>query len=138
MQTISLRRQVTIVAIITDEFRQQATSELQAALKQTDEESQAMEFQAKRALVDMEKRGAPVADLDMVKAQIDEQRQRLRSQKGELLNKLELVSKMQLGEEFIQGQVENFVDVSVGDNLYAKLSNPQIIVKNGLVQEIRG
>jgi hypothetical protein len=138
MQTISLRRQVTIVAIITDEFRQQATSELQGALKQTDEESQAMEFQAKRALADMEKRGAPVADLDMVKAQIDEQRQRLRAQKGELLNKLELVSKMQLGEEFIQGQVENFVDVSVGDNLYAKLSNPQIIVKNGLVQEIRG
>jgi hypothetical protein len=36
MQTISLRRQVTIVAIVTDQFRQQAAAELQAALQQMD------------------------------------------------------------------------------------------------------
>ncbi|MDB5099443.1 MAG: hypothetical protein JWM80_3864 [Cyanobacteria bacterium RYN_339] len=138
MQSISLRRQVTIVAIVTEQFRQQAAAELQAALQQSDMEAQQLEFQGKRALGDFEKRGASGAELENVKSQIEEQRNRIKAQKAELLGKLDMISKMEMNSEFIQGQVDNFVDVKVGDHLYAKLSNPQIIVKDGIVQEIRG
>jgi len=138
MQSISLRRQVTIVAIVTEQFRQQATAELQAALQQTDMEAQQLEFQGKRAITDFEKRGAAAAEIEGVKGQIEEQRQRIKAQKTDLLGKLDMIGKMELNSEFIQGQVDNFVDVKVGDHIYAKLSNPQIIVKDGIVQEIRG
>ena len=138
MQSISLRRQVTIVAIVTEQFRQQASSELQAALQQLDMETQQLEVQGKRAISDFEKRGASQPELEGIKAQIEEQRQRIRAQKADLLGKLDMITKMEIGSEFIQGTVDNFVDVKVGDHIYAKLANPQIIVKDGIVQEIRG
>ena len=138
MQSISLRRQVTIVAIVTEQFRQQASAELQAGLQQMDMEMQQLEFQGKRAITDFEKRGASSAEIENVKEQIEEQRQRIRAQKADMLGKLDMVSKMEVGSEFHQGNVDNFVDVKVGDHLYAKLANPQIIVKDGIVQEIRG
>ena len=138
MQEINLRRQVTIVAIVTEQFRTQASAELQAALQQSDMEAQQLEFQGKRALTDFEKRGASSPELDNVKGQIEEQRNRIRAQKADLLGKLDMISKMELNSEFIQGTVDNYVDVKVGDHLYGKLANPQIIVKDGIVQEIRG
>ncbi|HEY9721502.1 MAG TPA: YlqD family protein [Oscillatoriaceae cyanobacterium] len=138
MQSISLRRQVTIVAIVTEQFRQQASAELQAALQQMDMEAQQLEFQGKRALGDLEKRGASPAELQGLQGQIEENRQRLRAQKADLLGKLDMIGKMQLGSEFVQGNVDNYVEVRVGDHLYGKLANPQVIVKDGIVQEIRG
>lgn len=138
MQSISLRRQVTIVAIVTENFRQQATAELQAGLQQTDMEAQQLEFQGKRALTDFEKRGASAAEMENIKGQIEEQRQRIKAQKADLLAKLDMIGKLETGSEFIQGQVDNFVDVKVGDHIYAKLANPQVIIKDGIVQEIRG
>lgn len=137
MQSISLRRQVTIVAIVTDQFRQQASAELQGALQQTDMEAQQLEFQGKRALTDFEKRGAAADEIQGLQAQIEEQRQRLRAQKADLLGKLDMVGKLDLGSEFVQGTVDNFVDVAVGDPFYAKMSNPVVIIKDGIVQEIR-
>jgi hypothetical protein len=138
MQSISLRRQVTIVAIVTENFRQQATAELQQGLQQTDMESQQLEFQGKRALADFEKRGASGPEIENIKAQIQEQRERIKGQKADLLAKLDMIGKLDIGSEFIQGTVDNFVDVKVGDHIYAKLANPQVIIKDGLVQEIRG
>lgn len=138
MQSISLRRQVTIVAIVTEQFRQQASAELQAALQQMDMEAQQLEFQGKRAMGDLEKRGASPAELEGLKGQIEENRQRLRAQKADLLGKLDMIGKMELGSEFVQGNVDNYVEVRVGDHLYAKLANPAVIVKDGIVQEIRG
>lgn len=138
MQSISLRRQVTIVAIVTDQFREQATAELQQGLQQMDMESQQLEFQGKRALADFEKRGASGAELQNVKEQIEEQRNRIKAQKADLMGKLDVIGKLDIGSEFIQGTVDNFVDIKVGDAIYAKLSNPQVIIKDGIVQEIRG
>jgi hypothetical protein len=73
-----------------------------------------------------------------VRSQIEEHRNRVRAQKADLLGKLDMIGRLELNSEFIQGTVDNFVDVNVGDPLYAKLANPQIIVKDGVVQEIRG
>jgi len=130
-----LRRQVIIKAIVTDQFKQQATAELQAALSQVDEQFQQLEFQAKRAMAELEKKAPD--QLPQLKAQIDEDRGRLGAAKNDLLQKLNIIGQLDINQEFVQGNVDNFVDVSVGDNLYAKLAAPEIIVKDGVVVEIR-
>jgi hypothetical protein len=48
-----------------------------------------------------------------------------------------MIGQLDIGSEFVQAQVDNFVDVAVGDNLYLKLSSPEVIVKDGVVVEIR-
>lgn len=141
--SLNLRRQAIIKAIVTDTFKQQASAELQGALQQIDMQMQQLEFQGKRAIADLEKKGISpagpelTAQLNQLKAQIEQERQNLFSAKNDMMQKLNMIGQLEPGSEFVQGNVDNFVDVKVGDNLYAKLSAPEIIVKDGVVIEIR-
>ncbi len=141
--TLNLRRQAIIKAIVTDTFKQQASAELQGALQQIDMQMQQLEFQGKRAISDLEKKGISpagpelTAQLNQLKAQIEQERQNLFTAKNDMMQKLNMIGQLEPGSEFVQGNVDNFVDVKLGDNLYAKLSAPEIIVKDGVVIEIR-
>ena len=141
--SLNLRRQAIIKAIVTDTFKQQASAELQGALQQIDMQMQQLEFQGKRAISDLEKKGISpagpelTAQLNQLKAQIEQERQNLFSAKNDMMQKLNMIGQLEPGSEFVQGNVDNFVDVKIGDNLYAKLSAPEIIVKDGVVIEIR-
>jgi hypothetical protein len=55
----------------------------------------------------------------------------------ELQARLREAQDLQLNTEFTQGTIEGTVDVSVGDNLFDKISRTEIIVKDGIVLEIR-
>jgi hypothetical protein len=144
MESISLKRQVSIKAIVTETFKQNVTAEIQQALQQLDLNLQQLEFQGKRAMADLEKKGITpagpqqVAQMDGLRSSIDQERERLTGAKNEMLQRLNLVSQLEMDSEFMQGQVDNYVDVKVGDNLYEKLSNTEVILKDGVVVEIRG
>jgi len=43
-----------------------------------------------------------------------------------------------LDSEFVQGTIDGFVGIKVGDNLYQKLGALEIIVKDGVIQDIKG
>ncbi|HEY9855311.1 MAG TPA: YlqD family protein [Stenomitos sp.] len=142
-ESLNLRRQVIIKAIVTDNFKQQASAELQAALQNLDMNLQQLEFQGKRAIADLEKKSISPAgpmvqsQIDQLKAQIDAERNQLMAAKNDMLQKLNMIGQLEINSEFVQAQVDNFVDVAVGDNLYVKLSSPEVIVKDGIVVEIR-
>ncbi len=44
---------------------------------------------------------------------------------------------LQLNSEYPQGTVESFTEVRVGDNLFQKLGRTEIVVKDGIVIEVR-
>lgn len=142
-ESLSLRRQVVIKAIVTDNFKQQASAELQGALQNLDMNLQQLEFQGKRAIADLEKKSISpagpmvAAQIEQLKAQIDGERNQLMAAKNDMLQKLNMIGQLEINSEFVQAQVDNFVDVAIGDNLYLKLSSPEVIVKDGLVVEIR-
>lgn len=48
----------------------------------------------------------------------------------------ETVEKLALDSLYSQGPIESLVPVSVGDNLYEKLSGVELIVKDGIVEKI--
>lgn len=141
--SLSLRRQVIIKAIVTDNFKQQASAELQAALQNLDMNLQQLEFQGKRAVADLEKKSISPAgpmvqqQIDQLKGQIDAERNQLLAAKNDMLQKLNMIGQLEINSEFVQAQVDNYVDVAIGDNLYLKLSSPEVIVKDGIVVEIR-
>jgi len=43
---------------------------------------------------------------------------------------------LQMGSYFMQGTVDGFVSVNVGDNLYEKLGGMEIFIEDGIVQDI--
>ena len=140
MESISLKRQVAIKAIVTDTFKTNASNEIQQSLQQMDLNLQQLEFQAKRAISDLEqKTPAPTPDqTENLKMQIEQERQRILGQKNELLQRLNVIAQLELETEFLQGTLDNYVDILIGDNLYDKLSNAEVIIKDGVVVEIRG
>lgn len=138
MQSISIKRQVTVKAIVTEVFKNNAGTEIQQQLQQLDMNMQQLEFQAKRAVSDLEKQSPAPGQMENLKLQIDEERQRLLVAKNELLQRMNMISQLELNTEFPQGMLDNYVTVNVGDNLYEKLSNTEVILKDGVVVEIRG
>lgn len=141
MESIQLKRPVAIKAIVTEKFKSEATKEIQQALQNLDLGLQQLEFQGKRALSDLDK-NAEIQNKDQARqnlqGQIDQQRGQINNQKAELLQRLNVIAQLEMDSEFLQATVDNYVDVNVGDNLYNKLSNTEVIVKDGVVVEIRG
>lgn len=141
MESISLKRPVAIKAIVTEKFKEEATKEIQAALQNFDLGLQQLEFQGKKAISEMEKDPQvqdKAAARQNLEAQIAQQHQQINAQKAELLQRLNVISQLEMSSEFLQATVDNYVEVKVGDNLYDKLSNTEVIVKDGVVVEIRG
>jgi hypothetical protein len=144
MESISLKRQVAIKAIVTDVFKQNVTAEIQQALQQIDLNLQQLEFQGKRAMADLEKKSLSpagpqqAAQMEALGQSIEQERERLAMAKNEMLQRLQMISQLEMNSEFVQGTVDNYVDIKIGDNLYEKLSNTEVILKDGLVVEIRG
>src|SRR5690606_18861133 len=107
MESISLKRQVAIKAIVTETFKQQDTAEIQQALQQLDLNLQQLEFQGKRAIADMEKQtispAGPQAQAQMnaLKDSIEQERQRLLGGKQEMLQRLNMVSQLEMNSEFL-------------------------------------
>jgi uncharacterized membrane protein YfbV (UPF0208 family) len=140
MQSIRLKRPVAIKAVVTEKFKTEAAKEIQQALQNFDLALQQLEFQGKRALADVE--NANIPNKAEVKAnlegQVEQQRAQINQQKAELIQRLNFISQLEMNSEFMQATVDNYVEVKVGDNLYEKLSNTEVLVKDGIIVEIRG
>ena len=137
MESISLKRQVSIKAIVTEVFKTNASGEIQQNLQQLDLSLQQLEFQAKRAVSEVEKQKGSLAEVENLKVQIEQERQRLNIGKQELLQRLNMIGQLEMNSEFLQGTLDNYVEVKIGDNLYEKISNAEIVLKDGVVVEIR-
>jgi len=72
------------------------------------------------------------------KHQFDDEKTRQTAARSDLLMKIEEAKRLQISTEFVQGPLEGPVHISLGDNLYKKVGGAEIIVKDGIVQEIRG
>lgn len=120
MKSISLKRQVAVKAIVTDTFKTNASNEIQQSLQQLDLNLQQLDFQGKRAVSDLEKQKPEPGAIENLKGQIEQERQRLLINKQELLQRLNLIAQLEMNSEFLQGTLENYVEVKVGDNLSEK------------------
>ena len=136
-KSVELKRVVMVKAIVTEAFKENLVKELDRAIGNIDMQVGRMEMQGKGYLEDLKKKGL-MQKAAAFKHQYDEEKSRQAAAKADLLMKIEEAKKLVVGSEFIQGPLEGPVDVSVGDNLYKKVGGAEIIVKDGIIQEIRG
>ena len=55
---------------------------------------------------------------------------------SEMRTKMEDVHQLELGKHYMQGMVDGFVSVNIGDNLYEKLGGMEIIVQDGIIESL--
>ncbi len=143
VETIQLMRQVAVKAIVTENFKTQVGNEINRNLQQIDAELQQLEFKGKRAIADLEKRSPnPMppeirAQADTIRQQVESERMRLTQLKEEMTGQMQALSELPLGSVVTQFTVENPVEVRIGENIFQRLEGGEILVKDGVIQEIR-
>ena len=135
-KAIELKRVVMVKAVVTQSFKDNLMKELDRAIKNLDTQGQQMDFQAKTYMEDLKKKGM-ISQMTAFKHQVEEEKGRQAAAKADLQAKIEEAKKLVLNTEFIQGPLEGPVTVKMGDNLYKKIGAAEILVKDGVVQEIR-
>lgn len=135
--SVELKRVVMVKAIVTDSFKDNLIKELDRAVKNIERQESQIDLQGKTYLDDLKKKGLMQKAITF-KNQLEEEKTRQAAAKADLLLKIEEAKKLTIGTEFVQGPLEGPVDVSLGDNLYKKVGGAEIIVKDGIIQEIRG
>jgi len=134
---IELKRVVMVKALVTEAFKDNLIKELERAIKNMEGQVSQMDIQGRTYLEDLKKKGL-MQKAAAFKHQMDEERNRQAAAKSDLLMKIEEAKKLAIDSEFVQGPLEGPVKISIGDNLYKKVGGAEILVKDGIVQEIRG
>ncbi len=135
-KTLELKRIVMVKALVTEAFKDNLIRELERAIRNIDMQAQQIESQSKAYLEDLKKKGM-MQQITTFKTQLTNEKTRISASKNDLLMKIEEAKKLVLGSEFVQGPLEGPVDIKVGDNLYKKVGAAEILVKDGIVMEIR-
>ncbi len=133
MASITVQRPVIIKTIVTESFKRLYVADLEEAIKRVDAITQQIDVQSRR--FDLERQVNP--QTRNLRAQLELERQRQEAARMELQARLREAQALQLNTEFTQGTIEGMVEIGVGDNLFDKISRTEVIVKDGIVLEIR-
>ncbi|HEY9744963.1 MAG TPA: YlqD family protein [Oculatellaceae cyanobacterium] len=140
IESVQLKRQVTVKTLVTDAFRERAKGELSNELKLIDTQLQQLEAQYQHSLQQLEKvaqQGTNVQkQLEALNQEAQQKRTQLASLKMQVSSELGNLDKIPNGSFIVTGVLENTVDVKVGDNIYEKLMNAEMIVEDGIVKSI--
>ncbi len=133
---IELKRVVMVKAVVTEPFKQNLVKELERAVTNIDNQLSQMEERSKAYLEDLKKKGL-MQKAAAFRHQYEDEKARQTASRSDLLLKIEEAKNLQLGTEFVQGPLEGPVTVKMGENLYKKIGGAEVVVKDGIIQEIR-
>lgn len=140
-QSIQITRQIAVKAIVTENFKTQVGNEINRNLQQLDAELQQLEFKGKRAIADVEKRSSASPDLTMqvesIKGQMLTERMRLTQLKEDMQRQSQALLDLPIGSVVTQFTLESPIEVRLGANIFEFLEGAEILIKDGVIQEIK-
>jgi hypothetical protein len=135
IRMLTIRRPVRVKVIVTEASRQKLLDDYQRQLKQILTELKQWQFQGKKLLADAQKRSADAYKLAQERVAREE---RVRKEKAEILQfQIRQVENLPEGSELDYGTVESVVEVKVGDAWDEIMAGTEIVLKDGLIHEIR-
>jgi chromosome segregation ATPase len=139
-EKVLLKRSIIVKSQVTDEFRQKASQELGEETKTIESQLAQLESQYQqslRQLEDMARQGQNVSkQMDQLHREVQTRQVQLQNLRNEVKTQLENLDKVQNGDYVVTGQLENYIDVAIGDNLYDKVRGAEILLKDGVVTAI--
>ena len=142
-KNLLLKRPVNLKVIVTPRWKEEVQQQLQSQINRLDGQLQQLEMQGQKAIAEIQKQNiTPLPSqaqqqIENIQGQVNQKKSEFLEQKNQALQQLQQVQLLEDGKEVAQGQMESFFNVEVGDNLVQKL-NVEIVVRDGVVQEIRG
>lgn len=140
-KSIKVKRPVTIKTIVTDSFKKQMMDELSKELHLLDTQIMQLELQSKQIHDQASAFGTMYADegtqhLQQAMEDITSRLQQMSMMKQELHTQKESIHHLVLNNMIVTGNLENYVELSIGENIYEKFKTAEIIIKDGIIQDI--
>ena len=138
---ISIKRSITIKAVVTPTWKEDAEKELSKAISNIDQQLSQLEQEGQQIVNNIRSQSVNPLDprvqeqVSQVQQQVAAKRNEIEEQKRNLLQQQSQVRELKMDEIVDQGQVDSFCDVTVGDNLIEKMQ-VSITVKDGVIQSI--
>jgi hypothetical protein len=130
-----LKQSVLVKAIITEDFRTELLSKLRGAIGEIDLSVQQLESQGQRYLLGIDR--SNIQQMLAVRQEVEEEKKKQELLKSQLNEKIKEVENLPAGVEYPQGNLEGFVEVNVGDDLTSKITRQEIVIRDGIIIEIR-
>ncbi|MDQ7840110.1 MAG: YlqD family protein [bacterium] len=130
---ITVVRPVVVKAIVTETFKKQYLSELEDTVRRLDAMVTQIDTQIRRS--ELERQASPQSRA--IRQQLEVERSRQEAARMELAARIREAEALELQSEFSQGTLESMVELNVGDNFFTRLARAEVIIKDGIVIEIR-
>jgi hypothetical protein len=141
--TLSIKRSITVRAVVTPRWKEDAERELSNAISGVDQQLAQLEQEGQSLIEEIRRQSANPLDprvqdqVGSVQQQVAAKRAELEEQKRQMLEQQRQVRELDLEQIVEQGQLESFCDVRVGDNLVEKLQ-VAVLVRDGVIEAIEG
>ena len=139
--SISIKRSITIRAVVTPAWKEEAERELSQAISTIDEQLSQLEKEGQQVVDEVRSQSSNPLDprvqeqVAQVQKQVSVKRSELEEQKRNLLQQQSQIRELEMEEIVEQGQIESFCDLKVGDNLVSKMQ-VFVLVRDGVVEAI--
>ena len=140
--TLSIKRSITIRAVVTPAWKEEAERELSAGIATTDQQLAQLEQEGQQVVDDIRRQSANPLDprvqeqVAQVQQQVAAKRAELEEQKRNMLQQQAQVRELEMEQIVDQGQLESFCDIQVGDNLVSKMQ-VAVVVRDGVIESIQ-
>ncbi len=141
MNSISIKRSITVRAVVTPSWKEEAERELSNAISAIDQQLGELEKEGQKIVEGIRSQSSNPLDprvqeqVVQVQNQVASKRSEFEEQKRNLLSQQSQVRELEMEQIVEQGQIDSFCDLKVGDNLVQKM-NISILIRDGIVEEI--
>ena len=141
--TLTIKRSITVRAVVTPRWKEDAERELSNALAGSDTQLAQLEQEGQQVIDAIRSQSANPLDprvqeqVASVQQQVAAKRAELEEQKRQLLEQQRQVRELEMEQIVEQGQLESVCEVQVGDNLVEKLQ-AAVLVRDGVIEAIEG
>lgn len=142
-EVLSIKRSITVRAVVTPRWKEDAERELSQALVGLDQQLAQLEQEGQQLIDEIRRQSANPLDprvqdqVASVQQQVAVKRAELEEQKRTVIEQQRQVRELDYEQVVEQGQIESFTDVRVGDNLVEKLQ-VAVLVRDGVIEAFEG
>ncbi len=134
--SLSIKRSITVRAVVTPRWKEDAERELSNAIANTDGQLAQLEQEGQQLVDAIRSQSANPLD-PRVQDQVASVQEQVAAKRAELEEQKRQLLELEMEQIVEQGQLESFTDVRVGDNLVEKLQ-VAVLVRDGVIEAIEG
>ncbi len=133
MSKTLVKRSILLKAVVDDALKNDLLKQLQDNQKKIDLEIERLNYQINKLLIESP---MDIRESIALRKKVEEEKRDGELLKDQILNKIKEVNSLDLGSIYPIGVIEGLAELKVGDNLWDKVNNCEIIIKEGIIEEI--